>query len=311
MIKCELLIVGGGPAGLSAAINAASEGLRVCIIDRADTLGGQARESWAIENFPGFPRGITGESLMRRFAVQAKRFSADITIPVEAHSLAKTESGFVVTSDCATPFEARAILIATGVSYRRHSARNIGLFTGHGVFYGMPRATPNAKGATVVIVGGSNAAGQAVERLALDSSLDIRLVTRSPLAKRMSRYLIDRLEGLANVRVYEGAEIVETQGNDSLERVVLSNGETWSTRAMFIFIGAAPRTQWLRASVALDARGFVKTWHDVSRTALPYETSLAGVFAAGDVRAGSVARVASAIGEGAAVVPWIHQSLAK
>lgn len=315
MNPVDLLIIGGGPAGLSAAINGASEGLTVRIMDNGAMLGGQARESSAIENYPGFPDGITGDDLMSRFVRQAHKFNAGFFCPCHAAALDVMEGGrhIVVKDDDYQLHVARAVLLSLGVNYRKLSAQNIGLFMGRGVYYGVPQEKKNGK-RTVAVIGGANAAGQAVVNLASNPKLHVRLFVRKTITTQMSAYLVERIKGLSNVTVEEHCEVEECHGDSCLRGITyLREGEPVYTNldAMYIFIGALPKTMWL--PVALDKNKFILTddeaWTGESRAPLPFETSMPGVFAAGDVRSGSVKRVATAIGEGAAALQMVHKYL--
>lgn len=319
--ECDLLVVGSGPAGMSAAINGASEGLRVCMIDGNDWLGGQARESNAIENYPGFPDGVTGNELMNRFVAQAVKFDTKIHCPVKAVSLHKEDDMCVVVSEDYTEYRAKAVLLSLGLSYRRLTADNIGQYMGRGVYYGLPTANfvPRKK-CRIVVVGGANSAGQAVLKLAQNKNAQISMLIRRQITDQMSKYLIDRIRTLPNVDVQEGSEVVAVRGNDDkVTHATLSAGNEMCIDQMFVFIGAVPKTVWLQNSIQLDDKKFIRTWTDVPEAVwykdgeedapLPYETSMKGVFAAGDVRVGSVKRIAAAIGEGGAALQMIHNRL--
>ena len=314
----DLLIVGGGPAGLSAAINGASEGLTVRLLDNGAILGGQAKESYGIENYPGFPEGITGEELMGRMARQARKFATSIVSPVAAAGLNKNPDGSItLTCDDFTEFTTRSVLLSTGVAYRRLRADNIGHFIGRGVYYGVPGRPRGAK--TVAVVGGANSAGQAAMGLAADGRLVVKLLVRSDLAKSMSTYLIDRIRQQPNIEVIEMCEVQVCTGDTCLKRIVtIRDGKELALDIdhMYIFIGAQPRTLWLKGTLALDDHNFIRTGHtsyallsDAEVHRGLYETSMQGVFAAGDVRAGSTKRIATAIGEGAGALQMIHRYL--
>lgn len=320
-IECDLLIVGSGPAGMSAAINGASEGLRVCMIDGNSVLGGQARESNAIENYAGFPEGVTGNELMNRFTAQAIKFDTDIHCPVRAAHIRRDGESLVVTSEDYVEYRAKTVLLSLGLSYRRLDARNIGQYMGKGVYYGLPSGTfqPRKK-CQITVVGGANSAGQAVLKLASNKNASVRMLIRRGIRDQMSTYLIERIRMLPNVEVLEGVSVVGCRGTqDVLTDLELSDGRSVCTESMFIFIGAVPKTMWLQDAIQLDEKKFIRTWVDMDGAAahmvdgsvtLPYETSMKGVFAAGDVRVGSVKRIAAAIGEGAAALQMIHNRLA-
>jgi thioredoxin reductase (NADPH) len=300
----DLAIIGGGPAGLSAAINASSEGLKVCLLD-ADLLGGQARESRAIENYPGFPL-VTGQDLMQRLIEQALKFKTPIQPMTRVQRLNRDKAWLVCTCDNGEEWACAAVLLSMGVSYRRFIVPGVGAFLGNGVYYGLaPGFKPPSRPCTTVIVGGANSAGQAAVHLASHgANSTVKVVVRRTLADAMSQYLIDRLNAMANVEVIEGAEVAEIYGNGKLEGVKLSTDRAVPCHMVNVFIGAEPKTAWLRDSgVRLNDRGFITT--------TDFETQMPGVFAAGDVRLGSVKRVAAAVGEGAAAISTIHGYLDK
>lgn len=316
----DLLIVGGGPSGLSAAINGASEGLSVLILDQAASLGGQAKESSAIENFPGFPDGITGERLTAAMVQQAMKFGCATAVPSQAvrlWSYGPEPAAYVISDDHGEEYHARTVLLSNGLSYRRHTAQGIGQFMGRGCYYGAgPRPTEKCE---IAVVGGANSAGQAVLSLAKNQRATVKLLVRKTLDAQMSTYLIERIRATPNITVCENCELLETRGRGRLETTVVKWGFDQieiPTDYLFIYIGAVPRTWWLAGSgVDLDTRGFVTTDRDILARGnpddrLPYETSLPGVFAAGDVRSGSVKRIASAVGEGAQALQAIHRRLA-
>jgi thioredoxin reductase (NADPH) len=328
MISCtsDLLIIGGGPAGLSAAINGASEGLNVRLLDNGSTLGGQAKESSAIENYPGFPEGITGELLMGRMAQQARKFATGVVTPVAAQALERNTDGTItVTCDDYTEYVTRSVLLSIGLSYRRLRADNIGHFMGRGVFYGVPTFKPRAGVRTVAVVGGANSAGQAALGLAANSRLDVKLLSRGPLSKGMSTYLIDRIAATPNIQVIEMCEVKVCEGDTCLRRITaVREGDevSFDVESMYIFIGAMPRTLWLKGTLSLDEHNFVTTGDYFIQGDQPgyppqavhrayYETSMSGVFAAGDVRSGSTKRIATSIGEGAGALQMIHSYLAR
>lgn len=315
MSDLDLLIIGGGPAGLSAAINGASEGLKVRIMDNGSMLGGQARESSAIENYPGFPEGITGDDLMSRFVRQAHKFQAGFFCPCHAAHLEPDDGRLIVMDDDYQTHVARSVLLSLGVNYRKLNAQGVGLFMGRGIYYGVPQEKKNGR-RTVAVIGGANSAGQAVVNLAANPKLHVRLFVRKTINAQMSAYLVERITGLNNVTVEEHCEVQECHGDTCLRGITYRHeDETVYTDldAMYIFIGALPKTMWL--PVALDKNKFVVTDTDLTpkessyRSALPFETSMPGVFAAGDVRSGSVKRVATAIGEGAAALQMVHKYL--
>lgn len=314
----DLLIIGGGPAGLAAAINGASEGLNIRLLDGGAMLGGQAKESAAIENYPGFPDGITGEALMGNMARQARKFATSIVAPTMAQDIVKNADGTIsVTCDDYTEFTTKAVLLSMGLNYRRLQADGIGHFVGRGVYYGVPNFKPKAR--AVAVVGGANSAGQAALGLAANARLEVKLLSRSPLEQGMSTYLIERIRSTPNIEVVEMCNVTVCGGDTCLRRITTThNGQErdFDVEGLYIFIGALPRTLWLRGKITLDEFNFVQTGGPaefMSNTRAPmfYETSMAGVFAAGDVRSGSTKRIATASGEGAGALQMIHNYLAR
>ena len=326
----DVAVVGAGPAGLAAAVYGASEGLSVLVLDQR-AFGGQAGASARIENYLGFPTGISGMALAGRAFNQALKFGAEIAIPLEVARL-----------DCGTPDQeggeptrleltngsavrARTVVVATGARYRRPPIPNLSTFEGRGISYwASPVEAKLCEGEEVALVGGGNSAGQAVVFLA-PKVRRLHLVVRgSGLEASMSRYLIDRIAALPNVELHTGTEVVALEGDEvtGLTAAVFRERATGAThtcplRQLFLFIGADPNTSWLNRCVALDNKGFVVTGADSIaeasdglRSVLPLETNRPGIFAIGDVRAGSTKRVASAVGEGAAVVAQIHSVMA-
>jgi thioredoxin reductase (NADPH) len=321
-----LCIVGSGPAGLAAAVYAASEGLRTVLVER-DAPGGQAGQSASIENYLGFPKGLSGADLTHRAVAQAARFGAETVLAREVVGLETRGPVHAVRVDGSTDIEARALLIATGVSYRRLAARGIDLLSSRGVYYGASASEAvQCEGDDVYVVGAANSAGQAVLNFAKYAKRVVLVVRAALLQDTMSEYLVSRIYEAKNVEVRLRTEVVATHGDVHLESITLSDRDTGAeqevpTGWLFVFIGASPRTDWLGEDVARDAKGFVVTGPDllltdnVSRWPLaraPYalETSAPGVFAAGDVRLGSMKRVASAVGEGAMSVYLVHRYLA-
>jgi thioredoxin reductase (NADPH) len=315
----DLLIVGTGPAGLAAAVYGASEGLTAIAIDDV-AIGGQAGASSRIENYLGFPTGIGGGDLAFRAEVQALKFGARIAVPRRATQLRRAGKHFEVRLDELTTFRARSVVVATGARYRRLGLPHQERFEGAGIYYAATELEArNCRDAEVMVVGGGNSAGQAAMFLASTARL-VHLVYRgSDLGHSMSRYLITRLEGAANVRIHLDSAVRELQGDERLRSVTIAAGtgapKQAPVEAMFVMIGADPRTEWLRGAIDLDEQGFILTGPDLalagsSLVSSQFQTSEPGVFAVGDVRSGSVKRVASAVGEGSVVVQAVHRYLA-
>ncbi len=316
----DLIIAGAGPAGLSAAVYGASEGLGTILFDDV-AIGGQSVASSRIENFLGFPTGVSGADLAFRAELQAIKFGARVSVPRRAQKLQiSTRPGYYeVTLDDGTHLLGRSVVIATGARYRKLGVPEEERFQGVGVYYAATELEARAcKGREVVVVGGGNSAGQAAMFLASRASC-VRLVYRgSDLSDSMSHYLLERLRHAANVSIESRSQVVELSGDEHLRTVQIRDGEgrvvARSAGGLFIMIGADPCTGWLKDAVQLDDRGFVRTGEDCGPNAsVPFnvfQTSLPGVFAVGDVRSGSVKRVASAVGEGSVVVRAIHARLA-
>jgi thioredoxin reductase (NADPH) len=321
----DLCIVGAGPAGLAAAVYGASEGLATVVVER-EAPGGQAGQSAAIENYLGFPKGLTGADLTHRAVAQARRFGAEMV-------LARDVSGFeargpvrVVRFADGSEIESKSVLVATGVSYRILDAPGITELAGRGVFYGATASDARqCAGEDVLVVGAANSAGQAVLNLARHARTVTLLVRGDALEKSMSRYLVDRIEAADNVTVRLRSEVAAGYGDGHLETVTVADRGTGTTEDvatnwLFVYIGAQPRTDWLGDAVLRDDKGFVvtgaellgrtpKAW-SLARAPFVLETSVPGVFAAGDVRLDSMKRVASAVGEGAMAVYLVHRYLA-
>jgi thioredoxin reductase (NADPH) len=322
----DVAVVGAGPAGLAAAVYASSEGLSVLVLDER-AFGGQAGASARIENYLGFPTGITGMALAGRAFNQALKFGAEIAIPLEVARLDCEEAqkaGRPMRLEFTNGGSARArtIVIASGASYRRPPISNLAMFEGNGISYwASPVEGKLCEGEEVALVGGGNSAGQAVVYLATKVKRLHLVVRGKGLESSMSRYLIDRIAALPNVELHTGTEVVGLEGDETagLTAAVFRERATGEVhkcplRHLFLFIGADPNASWLNGCVAVDGKGFVVTGarcpQSKSRPPLPLETSRSGVFAIGDVRAGSTKRVAAAVGEGAAVVAQIHSVLA-
>jgi thioredoxin reductase (NADPH) len=307
--EVDLLVVGGGPAGLGAAVYGASEGLETLVIEGAG-LGGQAGASRRIENYLGFPAGISGLELTGRAVTQARKFNARTATPYRASALEPGEERHLVRLEEGNEIAARTVLLATGAEYRRLPVEGLDRFEGLSVFYAAgPPEGRLCGGQRVGVVGGGNSAAQAAIWLARGGALVTLLHRRADLAETMSRYLIDDLARYG-VAVRDRSEIVALHGEDGkLEAVTLKDGEELPLSFLFLFLGAVPCTDWLGDVVARDAKGFVLTGPEAGAEGL-LETSVPGVYAAGDVRAGSVKRCAIAVGEGAAVVRFVHDRLA-
>jgi thioredoxin reductase (NADPH) len=322
----DLVIVGAGPAGLAAAVYGASEGLDVLVLE-ANAPGGQAGSSSRIENYLGFPTGISGLELTGRAYAQAQKFGAEIMIAVGGTSLACERVPYLVRTGDGSRVAARALIIATGAEYRKPPIANVAQFEGAGVYYGAtPMEAQICVGAEVIVVGGGNSAGQAAVFLAQTAKRVYLLVRAGGLADTMSRYLIRRIEDNSAIELHTHTEIIGLEGQSHLERVIWRNpdagiDEVKDVRHVFMMTGATPNTRWLDGCVALDEHGFIKTGSSLSpddlaatgwsRSRQPYllETNRPGVFAVGDVRGGNIKRVASAVGEGSIAVAFVHQVL--
>ncbi|MDT7580338.1 MAG: thioredoxin reductase [Pseudonocardiales bacterium] len=324
----DLIVIGGGPAGLGSAVYGASEGLRTVLVERQAT-GGQAGQSSRIENYLGFPDGVSVAQLTDRARRQAAKFGTEVLTARDVVGLEARGSARVVKFGDGTEIAAHSVVLATGVSYRALAAPGVAELTGRGVFYGSASTeAPTCMGRDVYIVGGANSAGQAAVFFSRHAKTVTLLVRGASLESSMSYYLIKQLEEIENVSVRTRTEVVEAQGDEHLERLVLCDRETGARETvdsgpMFVFIGAAPRTEWLDGVVVRDPRGFIRTGPDLMTEGKPpagwsldrepyyLEASIPGVFVAGDVRAESVKRVASAVGEGAMAVTLVHRYLAE
>jgi thioredoxin reductase (NADPH) len=322
----DLVIIGAGPSGLAAAVYGASEGLDVLLLETSSP-GGQAGSSSRIENYLGFPTGISGQDLAGRAYVQAQKFGAEMLI-ADAKRLICDRKPYIIEVGSGAAISARTVLIATGVQYRKLPLENLPRFEGAGIYYGATfvEAQLCGKEEEVIVIGGGNSAGQAAVFLAQTTKRVHMLVRSSGLVASMSRYLIRRIEESPKIVVRPHTEIVGLEGGDHLESVRWQNNQTGQIeehkiRHIFIMTGAVPNTHCLNGCVALDAKGFIKTGPDLSPenltdarwplTRQPYllETSLPGVFAVGDIREGSIKRVASAVGEGSAAISFVHKVL--
>src|SRR5271155_4233550 len=324
----DLAIVGGGPAGLAAAVYGASEGLHTVMIER-EAPGGQAGMSSRIENYLGFPMGLSGGDLARRAVVQAQRFGVEILSPQEALSVRAEGPYRIIKLADESEISCHALMIATGVQWRRLNAPGIDRLQGAGVYYGGGATEAlSCKGETIYVVGGANSAGQAAMNFARYAERVVILVRGDSLSSTMSQYLIDQIKEMPNIQVWAHATLAEAHGETHLEEISVLCSDTNKVErvpasAMFIFIGALPRTDWLGDLVERDERGFILTGPDLIRDGQrpkgwaldrdPFllETNVPGIFAVGDVRHGSVKRVASGVGEGSVAVQFIHQYLSK
>ena len=322
----DLVIVGAGPSGLAAAVYGASEGLDVLVVE-SNSPGGQSASSSKIENYLGFPTGISGQELAARAYAQAQKFGAQVLIARGAKKLSCERKPYAVETDDGPRVSARTVIIATGAAYRRLSVENLSRFEGVGVYYSAtPMEAQLCVGDEVVVVGGGNSAGQAATFLAKNAKRVHVLVRSTGLAESMSRYLIRCLEENPSIDLHTQTEIVALEGGGHLERVSWRDNRTGSIETrdikhIFMMTGAVPNTNWLEGCIALDEKGFIKTGASLSpddlaqaqwplkRTPHLLETSLPGVFAVGDVRSGNLKRVASAVGEGAIAVAFVHQVL--
>jgi thioredoxin reductase (NADPH) len=329
----DVVVIGGGPAGLAAAVYGASEGLRTLLFDRLAT-GGQAGTSSRIENYLGFPSGLSGDELAARAEAQAERFGAEIVV---ARDVLRIDAGAPchrVVFEASTPsgsasIETHAIVLATGVSYRKLAVPDIERFLGAGVYYGAARTEARGmRGRNLILVGGGNSAGQAAMFFSNYAANVTLLIRGADLRASMSQYLIDQLATKENIAVRAHGEIVAVDGNDRLEGVTIRDGRNGETQrepidAIFVFIGADAMTEWLPQDVVRDARGYVCTGRDVvdlvgehrpwphDRDPYLLETSVPGIFAAGDVRHGSIKRVAAGVGEGSMSIAFVHEYLAE
>jgi thioredoxin reductase (NADPH) len=321
---CDMVVVGAGPAGLAAAVYGASEGLATLVLD-AEAAGGQAATSSRIENYLGFPLGISGAELAERAVIQAEKFGAMLSVPARAAALEEHEGHHVVRLEDGEAVAGRTVVVATGARYRRLRVPGLERFEGASVYYAATVVEAQmCANDPIAIVGGGNSAGQATVFLSRYARV-VRLLVRSDdLGRSMSRYLVERIRRLPGVEVHDNTEVREVVGDGALEAVVVEDNRTGArstleARALFVFIGADPNARWLGDAVRLDEKGFVLTGADAippgqpggvdGRRPRPLETSLPGVFAVGDVRSGSIKRVASAAGEGSMAVRLCHEHL--
>jgi thioredoxin reductase (NADPH) len=322
----DVCIVGGGPAGLAAAVYAASEGLSTVVVER-EAPGGQAGQSAAIENYLGFPKGLSGSDLTRRAIAQVLRFGAEMVLARDVVGFEARGPVRAVRFDGSGEVEARALIVATGVAYRRLEAAGLEELTGRGVYYGVNAGEASqCQGDEVYVVGAANSAGQAALNLARFAKRVVLVVRAGSLVGTMSTYLVERITAAPNIAVRYRCQVVAGRGDGHLEALTLTDLDSGVTGEvpsswLFVFIGASPRTEWLGPDVVRDAKGFVVTGQDLlrpdwarrwplARAPFVLETSVPGVFAAGDVRLDSMKRVASAVGEGAMSTHLVHRYLA-
>ncbi|MEM1253172.1 MAG: FAD-dependent oxidoreductase [Cyanobacteria bacterium P01_H01_bin.21] len=319
----DLVIVGGGPAGLAAAVYGASEGLRTVMIER-EAPGGQAGTSSRIENYLGFPVGLSGSDLARRAVTQAKRFGVEILTPQEVTGIRLEDNYRIVTLSDGSDISCHALILAMGVAWRRLTVPGVEQFTGAGVYYGAAQTEAAAcKDEDVYVIGGANSAGQAAMYFSKYARKVRMLVRGESLTKSMSQYLIDQIAETGNIEVMPFHSVVEAKGGDRLEEILVKDSQTdevktFKTNSLFIFIGATPSTGWLDGVVQRDERGFIYSGPDIpeklswplDRDRFLLETNVPGIFAVGDVRHGSVKRVASGVGEGSICVQFVNRHLA-
>jgi thioredoxin reductase (NADPH) len=324
----DVAIIGAGPAGLAAAVYGGSEGLKTLLIERR-APGGQAGTSSRIENYLGFPKGLSGAELTRRAVAQATRFGIELLSPQEVTGI-DTEGPYkTIHLADGSQLNTRAIIITTGVDYRKLPARGVADYTGAGIYYGAAMTEANAcKNKQVYIVGGGNSAGQGAVYLSQFAQKVNILIRREDLSATMSSYLIDQINGIDNIEVHGRRQVMEASGDGHLEKLSIQNMEEQSTYevhadALFIFIGARPYTDWVGTTVLRNQKGYIKTGKDLlndehfsklwkhDREPFLLETCLPGIFAAGDVRSGAMNRVASAVGEGAMAIKFVHEYLAE
>lgn len=322
----DLVIVGGGPGGLAAAVYGASEGLRTVMIER-EAPGGQAGTSSRIENYLGFPVGLSGGDLARRAVTQAKRFGVEILTPQEATGIRTQDDYRIVTLADGSELTSHAVILAMGVSWRRLTVPGVERLTGSGVYYGAAQTEAIAcQGEDVFVVGGANSAGQAAMYFSRFANKVTMLVRGDSLTKSMSQYLIDQIAATDNIDVWTHCSVTQAKGDSHLEALTITNSQTGEVqtlpaKSLFIFIGAMPYTDWLDGLITRDSKGFILTGPDLSQTGNgpvpwslerdPYllETNVPGIFAVGDVRSGSIKRVASGVGEGSICVQFVHRYL--
>lgn len=318
----DLVIVGGGPAGLSAAVNASSEGLVTLVLDSAQQFGGQAGTSTLIENYAGFKDGVTGRSLTASMVDQCRKFKAELQAPVRIIDISySSKKSISVMTDDGEFFETKAVILACGVQYRKIDAEGLTEFLGRGVSYGSPNIADDYTGQVIYVIGGANSAGQAALHLSKSTDCAVHILIRSnSIRDKMSEYLVERIEACDNVFVHENSQLTKVTGEEMVRAVVVTDKEgEWVGGAdkIFVLVGATPKMYWMNEKLERDAHGFILSGTLLSdefekkykRRPYGHETSMAGVFVAGDLRSGSVKRCASAVGEGSVTVSEIHQYL--
>lgn len=322
----DVVIIGAGPAGLAAAVYGGTEGLKTLLIEKK-APGGQAGTSSRIENYLGFPSGLSGADLTRRALTQALRFGVELLSPCEVIDISIKDNYKIISLSTGTEIKTHTIVISTGVDYRTLDVKGISKLTGAGIYYGSATAEAHScKGKNVYIVGGGNSAGQAAMYLSGFANNVFIVIRKDSLDSTMSKYLIDQINLTNNISVIKNSVIAESMGTNRLECVTIRNNETGKEQtndagALFIFIGARPVTDWIKLSIQKDQKGFIETGRDLfkfegfnkvwklDRDPYPLETCIPGIFSAGDVRAGAMNRVASAVGEGAMAIKMVHEYL--
>jgi thioredoxin reductase (NADPH) len=324
----DVVIIGAGPAGLAASVYGASEGLKTLLIER-HAPGGQAGTSSRIENYLGFPSGLSGSELTRRAVTQATRFGTEFLSQHDVRQIAQKDGYKKILLDDNKEVNTRSIIIATGVEYRKLETKGIEDFTGAGIYYGAAMTeAASCKDKQAYIIGGGNSAGQAAMYLSKFAKNVYILIRKEDLTSTMSAYLIDQIAGMPNIKVLGNTEVREAQGNGRLECLVLENIKTGERQTcpadvLYIFIGSKPGTEWIGSTVLKNSKGFIETGRELkgyedfkklwklNRDPYLLETSSHGIFAAGDVRAGAMNRVASAVGEGSMSISFVHKYLAE